>query len=149
MALKHLAAAMAFAFAAAPAALADSPFLVKVDQTIAVKLASPANSVVVGNATVVDVTVHDANTLLITGKAFGSTNVMVLDRSGKAIWQTELAVAGGSDTALTIVRAGNTNTYSCTDKCRGTASAGDEPAFFNNVMQTVTGKEAQAKGSGQ
>jgi hypothetical protein len=74
---------------------------------------------------------------------------MVLDRSGKAIWQTELAVSGASDTQLTIVRAGNTNTYSCTDKCRGTPSTGDDPAFFNNVMQTVTGKEAQAKGSGQ
>jgi hypothetical protein len=149
MALKHFAAAVAFVLAAAPAALADSPFMVKVDQTVAVKLASPANSVVVGNATVVDVTVHDASTLLITGKAFGSTNVMVLDRTGKAIWQTELAVTGGSDTSLTIVRGGNTNTYSCTDKCRGTPSSGDDPAFFNNVMQTVTGKDAAAKGSGQ
>lgn len=149
MALKHLAAAMAFALAGAPAALADSPFMVKVDQTIAVKLASPANSVVVGNATVADVAVHDASTLLITGKAFGSTNVLVLDRNGKAIWQTELAVAGGNETSLTIVRGANTNTYSCTDKCRGTAAAGDDPAFFNNVMQTVSGKDAAAKGNGQ
>jgi hypothetical protein len=147
MALKHLAAAMAFALAAAPAALADTPFMVKVDQTVAVKLASPANSVVVGNATVADVAVHDANTLWITGKAFGSTNVLVLDRCGTAIWQTELAVSRGSDTALTIGRGGATNTYSCTDKCRGTPSAGDDPTFFSQVMQTVTGKEAPAKGT--
>jgi hypothetical protein len=148
MALKHFAAAMALALAAAPAALADT-FTVKVDQTVAVKLASPANSVVVGNATVADVAVHDASTLLITGKAFGSTNVLVLDRNGKAIWQTDLAVAGGSDNALTIVRGGATNTYSCTDKCRGTPTAGDDPGFFNNVMQTVTGKDSAAKGNGQ
>jgi hypothetical protein len=75
--------------------------------------------------------------------------VLVLDRNSKAIWQVELVVSGGSDTSLTIVRAGNTNTYSCTDKCRGTPSSGDDPAFFNNVMQTVTGKDATAKGSGQ
>jgi Flp pilus assembly secretin CpaC len=146
MALKHFAAAMALVLAAAPAAFADT-FTVKVDQTVAVKLASPANSVVIGNATVADVTVHDASTLLITGKAFGSTNVLVLDRTGKAIWQTDLAVAGGSDTALTIIRAGATNTYSCTDKCRGTPTTGDEPAFFNQVMQTVTGKDSTAKGN--
>ena len=146
MALKHFAAAMALVLAAAPAAFADT-FTVKVDQTVAVKLASPANSVVVGNATVADVAVHDASTLLITGKAFGSTNVLVLDRHGKAIWQTDLAVAGGSDNALTIVRGAGTNTYSCTDKCRGTPSAGDDPAFFNQVMQTVTGKDASARGN--
>lgn len=153
MALKHLAAAMALALAAAPATLADTPttapFSVKIDQTVAVKLASPANSVVLGNATVADVAVHDASTLLITGKAFGSTNVLVLDRSGKAIWQTELAVYGGSDTAMTIVRNGQTNTYSCTDKCRSTPVAGDDPAYFQNVMTTVTGKEQAAKGTGQ
>ena len=46
MAAKHFLAVMAFALAAAPAALAD-PFTVKVDQTVAVKLTAPANSVVV------------------------------------------------------------------------------------------------------
>ena len=145
MAAKHVLAALALVFAAAPAALAET-FTVKVDQTVAVKLASPANSVVIGNATVADVAVHDASTLLITGKAFGSTNVVVLDRGGRTIWSTEIAVAGGNDTDLTIVRAGATNTYSCTDKCRGTPTAGDDPAYFNNVMATVTGKNSSAKG---
>ena len=149
MALKHSLAALALALSTAPAALAEdpAPFTVKIDQTVAVKLASPANSIVLGNATVADVAVHDASTLLITGKAFGTTNVMVLDRNSKAIWQTELVVSGGSDNTLTIVRNGATNTYSCTDKCRGTPVAGDDPGFFGNVMQTVTGKEAAAKGN--
>jgi Flp pilus assembly secretin CpaC len=146
MAVKHVLAAMAFAFAAAPAALAETPFMVKVDQTVAVKLASPANSVVIGNATVADVTVHDASTLLITGKAYGSTNLVVLDRGGRTIWSTDLAVSGGSDTDLTIVRAGATNTYSCTDKCRGTPAVGDDPTYFGAVMQTVTGKNNAARG---
>ena len=58
-------AALAICLALAPAAAAD-PFKVKVDETVTLKLNQPANSVVVGNATVADVTVHDARTLLVT-----------------------------------------------------------------------------------
>nr|HPG89139.1 pilus assembly protein N-terminal domain-containing protein [Hyphomicrobium sp.] len=67
-------AAIAVCLALAPAAAAD-PLKVRVDQTIPLKLSQAANSVVVGNATVADVAVHDARTLLVTGKAFGSTNL--------------------------------------------------------------------------
>jgi hypothetical protein len=131
--------------ALAPAAAAD-PFKVSVDQTVAVKLAAPANSVMVGNATVADVAVHDANTLLITGKAFGTTNLVVLDRAGKEIWANTLAVGNDDATELTVVRAGGTYTYSCVDKCRPTPMVGDAPEHFSGVMTTVTGKASSAKG---
>ena len=64
---KKIFAALAICLALAPAAAAD-PFNVKVDQTVPLKLNQPANSVIVGNATVADVTVHDARTLLVSGK---------------------------------------------------------------------------------
>ena len=88
---KKFFAAIALAMALAPMAAAD-PLTVKVDQTVPLKLNAPANSVVVGNATVADVSVHDAKTLLVTGKAFGSTNLTVLDRSGNTIFSTMLVV---------------------------------------------------------
>lgn len=142
---KHLFAAIGLSLALAPAALAD-PFKVHVDQTVALKLAAPANSVIVGNATVADVAVHDANTLLITGKAFGTTNLVVLDRAGRTIWENTLAVGGGPESELTIVRGGGTYTFSCVDKCRATPMVGDVPEHFQEVMQTVTVKADAAKG---
>ena len=142
---KILFAAVALSLALAPAAAAD-PFKVNVDQTVAVKLAAPANSVVIGNATVADVAVHDANTILITGKAFGTTNLVVLDRAGKEIWANTLAVSANDDSDLTVVRAGGTYTYSCVDKCRPTPMVGDQPDYFSQVMSTVTGKASTAKG---
>ena len=142
---KILFAAVVLSLALAPAAAAD-PFKVSVDQTVAVKLAAPANSVVIGNATVADVAVHDANTILITGKAFGTTNLVVLDRAGKEIWANTLAVSANDDSDLTIVRAGGTYTYSCVDKCRPTPMVGDQPDYFSQVMSTVTGKASTARG---
>ncbi len=138
-------AAVALLVALAPAAAAD-PFNVKVDQTVTLKLSAPANSVVVGNATVADVSVADARTLLITGKAFGATNLTVLDRAGNTIYTNQLVVGGEPDDGITIIRAGGTYSYSCIDKCRATPMVGDAPNHFNEVMSTVTGMERTAKG---
>ncbi len=143
---KKFFAAIAFALALAPMAAAD-PLTVKVDQTVPLKLNAPANSVVVGNATVADVSVHDAKTLLVTGKAFGSTNLTVLDRSGNTIFSTMLVVGGEDDTGLTIVRSDGTYSYSCVDKCRATPMVGDAPQHFTDVMNTVTTKAQTARGN--
>lgn len=143
---RHLFAAIGLALALAPAAMADT-FRVNVDETVPLKLPSPANSVVIGNATMADVAVHDANTLLITGKAFGITNLYVLDRTGRTIWSGELAVGGKAAGELTILRGTGVSTYSCLDKCRSTPMVGDDPKHFDEVMQTVTAKAATAKGS--
>lgn len=142
---KKIFAALAICLALAPAAAAD-PFNVKVDQTVPLKLNQPANSVIVGNATVADVTVHDARTLLVTGKAYGSTNLTVLDRAGNTIYTSQLVVGGEDDDGLTIVRSGATYSYSCVDKCRATPMVGDAPSHFQDVMTTVTGKQQTAKG---
>ena len=142
---KKFFAAVALCMALAPAAGAD-PFTVKVDQTVTLKLASPANSVVIGNATVADVSVADARTLLVTGKAFGSTNLTVLDRAGNTIYTSQLVVGGEPEDGMTIVRAGGTYSYSCVDKCHATPMVGDAPNHFTDVMATVTGKDATSKG---
>ncbi|MEY2757842.1 MAG: hypothetical protein RIR33_1620 [Pseudomonadota bacterium] len=142
---KKLLAALALSLALAPAVAAD-PFTVKVDQTVTLKVAGAANSVVIGNATVADVSVHDARTLLITGKAFGSTNLTVLDRGGNTIYTNQIVVGGETEDGLTIVRGQGTYSYSCLDKCRATPMVGDAQDHFTGVMATVTGKAATAKG---
>jgi Flp pilus assembly secretin CpaC len=145
MAVKHVVAALAVAAAVAPAALADA-FKITVDQTVALKVPGAANSVIVGNASVADVAVHDASTLLVTGKSFGTTNLMVLDRAGRTIYANQVQVGGQADSDMTIVRAGGTYTYSCIEKCRSTATVGDVSEYFQETMQTLQAKSGAAKG---
>jgi hypothetical protein len=133
MALKHVCLALGLAVAFVPAALAD-PFRVKVAQTVTLKLAAPADSVVIGN------------TLLVTGKAYGATNIMVLGKNGQEIYSNQIAVAGSDPSALTIVRGDGTYTYSCIEKCRPTPAVGDAPGHFQQLMATVNALEASGKG---
>jgi Flp pilus assembly secretin CpaC len=142
-------AAAALAAALAPSALAAEPFKVALDQTVSMSLSHPAASVALGNATVADVTVSDANTLLITGKAFGTTNLLVLDRNGQTILKTQLVVSSDNVGQLTIYRGSGTNTYSCIEKCRPAPVVGDAADFYSNTMGTIQSKAATAAGTKQ
>ncbi len=142
----RLIAASAFVVAAhAPAAHAEA-FNVLVDQTVTLKLTAPANSVVIGNASVIDVQVYDPRTLLVTGKGFGSTNLLVLDHAGRTVYSNEMTVSDNRTDRLTIVRGEGNYTYSCTDMCRATPVVGDDAAHFDAVMKTVNGMQAAAQG---
>lgn len=143
----RLIAASAFVAAACASAANAETFNVLVDQTVTLKLAAPANSVVVGNASVVDVEVYDPRTLLVTGKGFGSTNILVLDNAGRTVYSNMLSVSDNRTDQLTIVRGDGNYTYSCTDRCRGTPMVGDSPDHFQEVMTTVEAMQGAAKGN--
>jgi hypothetical protein len=125
------------------------PFKVQVDQTITLKLSKPADSVAVGNASIADVVVHDPTTLLVTGRAYGATNLVVLDRGGRQIYANQIAVGGAGSGELTIVRGGGTYTYSCVDKCRSTPTVGDVADHFDEVMSSANSKAVAGKGERQ
>ena len=57
-----------------------------------VKLAEPASTVVIGNDEVADATIKDATTLVLTGRAFGTTNLVILDENGEPIVDERLVV---------------------------------------------------------
>lgn len=128
--------------------VAREPFKVTVDQTVTLKIGSPAESVVIGNASIADVAVFDSRTLLVTGKSFGSTNMLVLDHTGRTVYAAELTVTGPTNGALTIVRNDGVYSYSCTDKCRPTPMAGDNAAHFQTSKTTAEGKAQSAQGTG-
>ena len=82
-----LAGVLLFAgLAAAPApALAEGGISILMNEAKIVKLARPADTIVVGNPQIADASVQDATTVILTGKGFGVTNLVVLDQSGVPI----------------------------------------------------------------
>ncbi len=147
MSARALGIALGFAFLAAPAALAGGPFEVSVDQTSPLRLHGTAQSVIVGNAAIVDVTVHDAHTLLVTGKSFGSTNLVVLDHAGQTIYSSMIMVDDTTPDRLTITTAKGTNSYSCVSKCRSTIQVGDAPDYLNATLAAAQAASGAAKGN--
>lgn len=118
VAVSGLAAAPAIASKTGQSA-SESTIHVFIDQTQMLSLKRPAGSLIIGNPAIAAVAIHDDRTLLLTGRKFGSTNLIVLDEMGRTIHTSQIAVdenRGGSD--LTIARGSQTQTYSCASRCR-------------------------------
>src|SRR4029077_7554810 len=79
-----LAAAAVAAVLVALPAQADT-IAVSVDRAKVMRISRPADVVIVGNPAIADATVQDNQTLIITGKSFGTTNLIVLDAMGQSI----------------------------------------------------------------
>ncbi|MBW8790696.1 MAG: pilus assembly protein N-terminal domain-containing protein, partial [Rhizobium leguminosarum] len=69
----------AFAVSGVSAAADDDMLRVYMDHARVLKLDRPVSKVIVGNAKVADATVADAKTIVLTGRSFGTTNLVLLD----------------------------------------------------------------------
>lgn len=112
-------AACAALFAATPAAA--EPIRVFVDQARVVKLARPADTIIVGNPLIADAAVQDASTVVLTGKGFGVTNLVILDREGAAIVDEQVVVSRASANAVNVYRRADLEALSCSPYCEAQA----------------------------
>ena len=80
------------AIAVHPAAAADPVVDVLIDQATLVRLERPAAEIVVGNPSIADVSVQSGKVLVVTGKSFGETNLIVMDADGKVFVNRRLVV---------------------------------------------------------
>ena len=131
--LRHAAAAVAVAVLALPAAAtAQSRLSVEIDQAQRVQLAGPAGSVIVGNPQIADVTVVDSNTLYITGKGYGVTEVVAVDPIGRTVFQSQVVVTDGSGAGrVRVWRGAQPTEMACGATCSPSVRAVGGPAPSN------------------
>lgn len=114
-----VAVALAAALAALPSR-ADVGIEVTMNQAKIVKLPRAADTVVIGNSAIADAAVQDASTIVLTGKGFGVTNVVALDRQGSPILDEQITVVRDNATSVRIYRRSQVQTMSCTPYCEST-----------------------------
>lgn len=105
---------------------------VEIDQTQRVQLRGPAGSVIVGNPEIADVTVVDANTLYITGKGNGVTEIVAVDTIGRTVFQSQIVVTDGAGAGrVRVWRGGQATEMACASSCspsvRGTSGSAPTP----------------------
>ncbi|CCV03204.1 conserved exported hypothetical protein [Mesorhizobium metallidurans STM 2683] len=90
---------------------------VTMNQAKIVKLSRPADTVVVGNPAIADASVQDASTIVLTGKGFGVTNLVVLDQEGSPIVDEQITVVRQAAASVRIYRRAEVQTMSCAPYC--------------------------------
>lgn len=81
------------------------------------KLDQPVSKVIIGNSEVADATVADSRTIVLTGKAFGTTNLVLLDAEGNALLDERILVSIDEGNTVRMFRQTERTVLSCTPSC--------------------------------
>jgi Flp pilus assembly secretin CpaC len=120
-------------------ALAQSsePIQVVVDHAKVLGISRPADVVIIGNPAIADATIQDSQTLIITGRSFGMTNLIVLDSLGETIANEVITVGPQNDQVVTVYRRSARETLSCTPDCSPILAVGDTTTVFDSVSSQI------------
>jgi Flp pilus assembly secretin CpaC len=122
---------------------------VYLDQAKLLKLPDGTATLVVGNPLIADVAVQSGGTLVVTGKGYGNTNLIALDRSGSVIMEHQVEVQGPQGTVVVVYRGVQRESYSCTPNCERRITLGDTQDYFAATLGQSGTLNAQAQGGGQ
>ena len=130
---------------AAHQASAAEPLVLLTDQTQLLKLPRPPGTIVVGNPTFADVTVQ-GQLVFLHGRAFGTTNITIMDEAGAQMADFEVTVQMGGSNNLALYKSASRFSYVCAPNCEGTLQVGDNTTFFSVVSGEASTKTGLATG---
>jgi hypothetical protein len=127
---------------------AEETLAVVLDQATILKLPEKVSTIVVGNPLIADVAVQSGGVVVVTGKGYGSTNVIAMDRAGAVLMERAITVRGPSDEIVQVYRGMDRETYSCTPKCERRITLGDSLPFFSSTLGQADVRSNQATAAG-
>lgn len=133
---------------AAGFAAADDTVGVVVDQAKVIKMPDRVSTIIVGNPLIADVTLQPGGMVIVTGKGYGSTNMIAMDRTGAVLSDRPIQVIGPSDKMVTVFRGVDRESYSCTPVCQKRVTLGDNKDYFEAVLGQSSNLNGQATSAG-
>jgi Flp pilus assembly secretin CpaC len=125
---------------------ADETIRLTIDFAKILKLNKPADTIIIGNPSIADASVSDEQTLVLTGKTAGTTNLIAIDQDGAEILNATLQVASDIRQLTTIFYGPHRQTFSCAPVCEQVISVGDDPDTFNAAKDQIQSRQQFATG---
>ena len=111
-----------------------APINVNVNMARILRISAPAATVIVGNPGIADVTIQDPQTLILTGKSYGQTNLIMLDSRGEPVADTLVEVVQMSAGIMTVYQGQSRTTLSCAPTCQPVVMMGDDTGYSGRVL---------------
>ena len=121
---------------------------VVLDQASILKLPERAATIVIGNPSIADASLQAGGLLVVTGKGFGTTNLIALDSRGGALAEYTLNVQAAKDGRVTVYRGVERETWSCAPKCEHSVALGDSPGYFDAAITQLGTRNGVSTGLG-
>ncbi|MEE7458515.1 pilus assembly protein [Methylorubrum populi] len=141
-------AAMAVFALAGPArsneTVAQGTVSVLVDNAKVIRLPEKTQTVVVGNPMIADITLQKNGVVVLTGKSFGSTNLIALDGKGAMLAESTISVQAPQAAIITVQRGLDRASYSCTPNCQPSVQLGDATKYFEETSKQAEARQSMA-----
>ena len=134
--------------AAGPVAQTGETIKVYLDQARMLRLPEGTATLVVGNPLIADVAVQSGGTMVVTGKGYGNTNLVALDRNGAVVMEHQVEVQGPQGSIVVVYRGIERETYSCTPNCERRITLGDTQNYFAATLGQSGSLNTQAQAGG-
>ena len=121
--------------------------MVVLDQARVMPLPQNVATVVVGNPSIADATIQNGSLMVVTGKGFGLTNVMLLDKLGQTVAEHQVRVVAPREDMVTVYRGGDRMTYACAPRCESVIAIGDSKDYFDNLKKQAEERDKLASGA--
>jgi hypothetical protein len=143
-----VAAGLLALLAAAPARSQSSSdagdLTVMVDRAKLIKVPDRIGTLVIGNPLIVDAALQPGGNLVLTGKGYGATNLMALDRKGEVLFEKTVRVEAPRDVVF-VYRGADRYSYSCAPFCEPRFMLGDADAAFKSSLEQGVARNAAAQ----
>jgi hypothetical protein len=107
------------------------------------------STLVIGNPTIADASVQRNGLIVVTGKSYGTTNLLMLDKNGQTLREIMVSVKAPSSANLIVQRGVDRETYSCHPRCQQTLTLGDSQKYFGEVNSQTSARNAAAQNGGR
>jgi hypothetical protein len=127
--------------------VAAADLAVIMDEAKLIRLPDKVATIVIGNPMIADVSLQPGGIMVITGKGYGTTNVVVLDRAGAVLMEKSIEVQGPRAHVVVMYRGIERETYSCTPVCERRIMVGDSGVYFDTVVAQAGSRNGLASGA--
>jgi Pilus formation protein N terminal region len=128
-----------------PGAAGAADITVILDQAKVLKLPDRVTTLVIGNPLIADAAIQSGGQLVVTGKGYGLTNIIALDRAGNALMDKSIEVVGPRGVVV-VYRGIERETYSCSPKCERQITLGDSNSYFDATIAETAARNGLAQG---
>jgi Flp pilus assembly secretin CpaC len=117
---------------------------VALDQAFPIRLAENAEGVAIGNPSIAGVSVQNDRFLFVTGRSYGSTNLVVVGANGRVLYSGRVSVVPDETDVVMVTRAGETARLECMPLCRPRPDIGDGREQASAINEQIAGRASAA-----
>lgn len=109
------------------AADTSGAIVLALDHARVMRMVGDVATIIIGNPSIADVSMPDPRTVVLTGKSYGETNMVMLDEVGNILAEQMLRVTVRGQSLVSVYRGVQRTTLSCSPTCEIRPTPGDAP----------------------